>query len=171
MLFLLTVLVACGKNTPDPPDPSDSSQPVVEITSATSSQTAAYQLTGVAIDDVGVTELEYTHDGGDAQALSLTGNTFSAGLTLTAGANEINVTARDAAGNEGSHSLTVEYLAPPSGVSSSQTVAARGDDLVITGSGLGRSGEVLIGGVTVPTSSWSDSEITLTIPDSLNSRS
>lgn len=164
VLFLLTVLVACGKNTPDPPDPSDSSQPVVEITSATSSQTAAYQLTGVAIDDVGVTELEYTHDGGDAQALSLTGNTFSAGLTLTDGANEINVTARDAAGNEGSHSLTVEYLAPPSGVSSSQTVAARGDDLVITGSGLGSSGEVLIGGVTVPTSSWSDSEITLTIP-------
>ena len=161
-LLLTTTLVACGGGVTAPTDDSD---PVVQITSPSSSDTVAYQLTGVAMDNVQVTELAYTLGDAEPQPLTMTGNTFSATLTMAAGPNRITVTATDAAGNEGSDSVTVDYVAEPAGVTSSDEIAARGDSIVISGSNLGAAGEVLLGDAVLITDSWTESEITLTIPE------
>src|SRR5690554_3288496 len=161
-LLLTTTLVACGGGVTAPTDDSD---PVVQITTPSSSDTVAYQLTGVAMDNVQVTELAYTLGGAEPQPLTMTGNTFSATLTMAAGPNRITVTATDAAGNEGSDSVTVDYVAQPAGVTSRDEVAARGDSIVISGSNLGAAGEVLLGDAVLITDSWTESEITLTIPE------
>lgn len=162
VLFLGAILVACGGGGAGAP--SDGIEPTVQISSADTSLTASYELTGVALDNVGVTELQYTLAGGTPQPLSATGNTFSANLTLEAGPNEITVVANDAAENQGSDTITVNYLIPPSGVASSQTIAAHGDSITITGNDFGTSGDVTIAGISVATDSWTDGEIELTIP-------
>lgn len=158
-LGLSLVLAACSSGAP-----SDSVKPNVQVTSGASSATAAYNLTGVAFDNVGVSEVTYSVDGGAAQPVVLTDGSFSVALNLAPGANDIAVTASDAAGNIGSDSLTVTYNAPPSGAASSVDIAAHGDSVTISGSNFGDSGTVRIGDVVVSTSSWSDSEISMTIP-------
>ncbi len=155
---LSLLLAACSSG------PGDSVKPTVQVTSASSSATPDYNLTGVAIDDVGVTEVSYTLGGAAAQPVVLTDGSFSVALTLAPGTNDIAVSARDAAGNSGSDSLTVTYNAPPSGVVTSQDIAARGDSITINGSGFGTSGTVRVGDAEATASSWSDSEISLTIP-------
>lgn len=122
-LGLTVLLAACGGN----PTSSDTSNPTVEMTSAANSATAAYTLTGLAVDNVAVTGVNYTLNGGTALAASVTGNSFTANLTLGAGPNSIQVTSSDAAGNIGTDSLTVTYDAPPAGAATSVDIAARGD--------------------------------------------
>src|SRR5690554_696140 len=84
MLFLAVTLVACGGGTGAP---GDTGNPLVQISSGDSSMTDSYELTGVAVDNVEVTELEYALGGGTPVALTLSGNAFSATLNLAPGTN------------------------------------------------------------------------------------
>lgn len=162
-LFAVAVTItACGGG--GAPQPTDNSNPVVAIGSAPNSPGASYELTGVALDNVGVTGVSYTLGGGAAQELTLSNNIFSATLTLSPGGNEITVTASDAAGNTGSDSITVQYAAPPAGATGSEAVAARGESITISGSNFGEGGGVDIGGVAATIDSWSDAAIEVTIP-------
>lgn len=167
-LFTLTALVlaACGPSGPG--TPQDTRAPSVHITSAAASNTAAYTLTGVAVDNVGVTAADYSVGGGEPQPLTVTGETFSVGITLEPGPNEITVRARDAAGQEGTASLTVtladDDAAAPAITSLSAEVAAWGASLTVSGSGFGAAGIVTVGGAEAATTSWTDTEIALTVP-------
>lgn len=159
-LGLALLVSACSSG------PTDNSNPAVHITSGTSATTANYELTGVAFDNVGIAELSYALAGSEAQSLLHSDGSFSVSLTLAPGANAITVSATDAAGNAGSDSVTVQYSAPPTGAATSQDIAARGDTITISGNNFGTSGDVSIGDVPASADAWSESEITLTIPDS-----
>lgn len=162
VVALTFLLGACGGGTT--PTPTDNTDPLVHITSADASSTAAYVLTGFAVDNVDVTSLRYTLNGGSAQTLTLAGYSFSANLTLAPGNNEITVTASDAAGRSSSDSVTVNFATAPGAVTASASVAARGAAVTITGSNLGTAGSIDFGGVSATADSWTDSEIVVTIP-------
>ena len=104
-LLLVLGLSACTTSLVEQPDLS----PEVAITSATTSSSASYTLTATATDDVGVTALDYTLNGGPSQPIAPVVSPLSVGLTLDVGANTITVVARDAAGNQGSDQITVTY--------------------------------------------------------------
>ncbi len=86
---------------------ADTTAPVVTLSSAT--QTApggAWRLEGSATDDVGITSVTWSFAGGSANPLTLSGNAFAADVTLP-NSGVVTVTARDAAGNEGTANITV----------------------------------------------------------------
>lgn len=157
IVVLSLLLAACGGGA------TDTNAPSIHITSPASSSAASYTLAGNVFDAVGVTGATWSLNGGVAQPLAVSGETFSAALTLVAGNNDIVVTASDAAGNTGTRSHAVDYQAAPAGAAGPD-IAARGDTIVITGSNFGATGAVDIGGVPAPTSSWSDGQIELTLP-------
>lgn len=152
------LLAACGGG------PSDSTAPTVHITSATTNQEATYALTGVAADNVGVTAVTYAVGSGGPQAASLSGGSFSASVALSPGSHTITVIARDAAGNEGNASITVEHEPAPGSLVASREVAAHGEIVSVTGTDFGTSGSADIGGVPAIINSWSDTQVTLTVP-------
>lgn len=162
-------LTACGPSGPS--GTADTTAPSVHITSAADSGSADYTLTGLAFDNVGVTLASYTIGDGEAQALTVAGQAFSAELTLTLGTNQIGVSARDAAGNVGSTSLTVTYSESgpdgpaPSGLSLSSDVAAKGESITISGNDFGADGTVDIGGIDAIIDSWSEGSVELTVPE------
>jgi len=113
-----------GNDDPDggnPPDPTDTEAPSLSITSPTSaashdSDSASITLGGEASDNQGVTEVTWQCTGGCGGSGNASGTTdWSTGsIDLAEGDNTIVVTARDAAGNAGSDSITVSYEeAPP----------------------------------------------------------
>lgn len=108
-LLLAVLLAACGA-------PAginlDSSPPHVSITSGTSASSASYHLTGTVGDNIAVTGATVTVNGGSAQAVSLTGDSFDMTVTLQAGPNVFDVTVEDAAGNQSSATITVTYTPP-----------------------------------------------------------
>jgi hypothetical protein len=84
-------------------------------------------LTGTASDNIGVTQVTWTNNrGGGGTAAGTTSWTASA-ITLQAGSNVITVRARDAAGNVGSASVTVDRsdTVPPSVAVTAPTAGAR----------------------------------------------
>ena len=93
--------------------PADTTAPVVTITSPTSAATHAtgttpLTLSGTARDAVGVTQVSWVNDrGGSGTATGTTG--WSASVALVSGVNVLTVTARDAAGNTSTDTLTVTY--------------------------------------------------------------
>jgi mono/diheme cytochrome c family protein len=97
--------------------PPDATAPSVTVTAPTSAATFATSATplsvgGSAADNVGVTQVTWSNDrGGSGTATGTTSWTVN-GIALTTGANVITVTARDAAGNSGTDTLTVTYSAP-----------------------------------------------------------
>lgn len=86
-----------------------SGTPVVIFTSDTLTKSRAYRLSGLALDDFGVEQLEYRLNSEPPVELPLSGNEFEAALTLAAGMNTIAVTATDGAGNAGTATLTVTF--------------------------------------------------------------
>ncbi len=92
----------------------DATAPVVTITTPTNATTLASSTTpltigGTASDAVGVTQVTWTNDrGGSGTATGTTAWSVS-GITLLSGANVLTVTARDAAGNSSTDTLTVTY--------------------------------------------------------------
>jgi hypothetical protein len=97
--------------------PSDTTQPQVTITSPSSgstysTNTSSLNMSGSASDEVGVTSVSWSNDRGGSGACEGTDNWAAGGIALSAGTNRITVTARDAAGNEGSDTLTVIYSVP-----------------------------------------------------------
>jgi len=89
--------------------------PTLEITSPTSNPTyptaqAAINLFGTASDNVGVTEVAWVNRGtGTTGTASGTDSWAVSGIALKSGSNVISVTAKDAAGNRGTATLTVTY--------------------------------------------------------------
>jgi Divergent InlB B-repeat domain/Glucodextranase, domain B len=108
-LFWLTVilsalLVAC-------PNLLDSTPPNITITSPannSSVNTASVTVTGVSSDDIAVTGVQYSLNGGTRQNASGS-TTWTFNLSLITGSNTIVVYATDAAGNEGNASLSLTF--------------------------------------------------------------
>ena len=98
---------------------ADGVAPTVAITSPTSSPShtasaSPLPLAGTASDNVGVTQVTWTNAAtGGAGTASGTAS-WTASVALAAGSNAITVTARDAAGNSTSDTITVTYHAPDS---------------------------------------------------------
>jgi hypothetical protein len=94
----------------------DTTAPVVTITGPTTSATytataATLTLSGTASDNVGVTQVSWVNDrGGNGTATGTTN--WSASVALQSGVNVLTVTARDAAGNVSTDTLTVTLSAP-----------------------------------------------------------
>lgn len=155
-LGAVLLLAACS--------PRDNAAPTVHITSASTSSTADYTLTGIVFDNVGVTQAAFALGAAAPQNLTLVNGAFSVGLTLAAGDNTITVSAGDAAGNQVTISLTVDYQAAPSGAVTTVDIADRGDSIVITGSNFGAGGSADVGGAAAIINAWSDDQVELTIP-------
>ena len=101
---------------------ADTTKPTIAVTSPTSGPaytTASSSLTlqGTASDNVGVTQVTWTNSrGGSGTATGSTSWTAS-GVALQSGSNVLTVTARDAAGNTGTASITATYDNTPPSVS------------------------------------------------------
>jgi Putative Ig domain/Glucodextranase, domain B len=95
----------------------DTTAPVATITTPTLTSTFTASTTpltvgGTASDAVGVTQVTWANDrGGSGTAIGTTSWSAS-GITLLGGSNVITITARDAAGNSATDSLTVTYTPP-----------------------------------------------------------
>jgi hypothetical protein len=97
--------------------PPDTISPTIQITSPTSNPTysttqATINIGGTASDYVGVTQVTWANNRGGSGTASGTTSWSVSGITLYSGQNIITVTARDAAGNTGSDTLTVTYTPP-----------------------------------------------------------
>ncbi len=97
--------------------PPDTKAPAVVITAPTSNATYSttstpLSIAGTASDDVGTTQVTWTNNRGGNGNASGTATWWASGIALQSGSNVITVTARDAAGNTGSATLTVTYTAP-----------------------------------------------------------
>jgi murein DD-endopeptidase MepM/ murein hydrolase activator NlpD len=96
---------------------SDSTPPTISITSPTSGSTfttssSPINLGGTAADGVGVTQVTWANDRGGSGSASGTTSWTIGGIALQNGTNVITVTARDAANNTGTDTLTVTYNPP-----------------------------------------------------------
>jgi len=103
---------------------SDTQLPQVTISSPSTSgnyttSTSSIDLKGTASDNVGVTQVTWSVSGGGNGTASGTSSWSIGGIGLSAGQNTITVTAKDAAGNQGTAVITVTYTAPSSTSSSS----------------------------------------------------
>ncbi|MEJ0084588.1 MAG: DUF4082 domain-containing protein [Pseudomonadota bacterium] len=96
--------------------PADSTAPVVTITTPTSNATTTatstpFSFGGTATDAVGVTQVSWSNNRGGSGNATGTGSWSVSGVALQSGANILTVTARDAAGNTSTDTLTVTYNA------------------------------------------------------------
>src|SRR5262245_23720134 len=96
----------------------DTTRPTVSISTPTSGTTTASTINfgGSASDNVGVTQVTWANGSGGSGAATGTTSWSAAGIPLVTGTNVITITARDAAGNSGTASMTVTRSAtqPPS---------------------------------------------------------
>jgi hypothetical protein len=115
------VVTVRNTSTPPPPPPgggTDTTKPTVTIESPTTSSTynatsASLALAGKAADNTGVSQLTWSNNqGGSGSATLASGNWSTGNITLKANtSNVITVTARDAAGNTQTDTITVSYAA------------------------------------------------------------
>jgi hypothetical protein len=96
---------------------SDTSAPSIAITSPTSGPTyntgsSSISIGGSASDNVAVTQVSWVNSRGGSGIASGTPSWSVSGITLQSGSNVLTVTARDAAGNSGTATLTVTYTPP-----------------------------------------------------------
>jgi hypothetical protein len=96
---------------------ADTIAPTIAISSPTtastfSTGTTPLALSGTASDNVGVTQVSWTNDRGGSGVATGTTSWSISGVALQSGANVITVTARDAANNTASATLTVTYTPP-----------------------------------------------------------
>ena len=92
----------------------DTTKPTVAITTPTSASTystrvSSLTLGGTAADDVGVTQVTWTNSRGGSGTTTGTTSWTASGIVLQAGSNVLTVTARDAAGNTATATLTVTF--------------------------------------------------------------
>jgi len=96
----------------------DITSPTVNITSPTTTPTynttiSPIALGGTAADNNAVTQVTWSNDRGGSGTASGTASWTASGIVLLSGTNVLTVTARDAAGNIGTGTLTVTYTPPP----------------------------------------------------------
>ena len=92
----------------------DTTLPMVTITTPTSGSTystsqSQLSIGGTASDNVAVTLVSWTNSRGGSGTCSGTSSWSNSGIVLSSGQNVITVTAKDAAGNTGTDTLTVTY--------------------------------------------------------------
>ena len=92
----------------------DTTLPAVTITGPTSASTltvitSPLALSGTASDNIGVTQVTWTNSRGGSGTATGTTSWSVASITLLSGSNVLTVTARDAAGNTRTDTLTVTY--------------------------------------------------------------
>jgi len=174
---VLTVTVTTG----------DPTAPTVAITNPTTASTfrtgtATMTLGGTASDNVGVTQVTWSNNRGGSGAAAGT-TSWSTSVTLQPGANVLTVTARDAAGNTKTTSITVTLNTPPTlAVVANQTVPqgqaaslqlsgadADGDPLSYGGNGLppGLAIAVATGLISGAPSTPGTYPVTVTVSDGL----
>lgn len=173
-LFLTTVtglsfvLYGCGGGSnspsPPPPPPADTQAPNVSFSPSTlsveSGMTSASTLS--ATDNVAVTTgptVNCTNGG----SFDVASNTFSAANVTTNTTSVCTATASDAAGNEGSATLTVTMTSPPMTITLSGIVhkgVISGAEVRILDASDGADGTPLVSGTTAADGSYS-----LTIPE------
>ena len=160
----------------------DSIAPTISVTAPTTSTTyatssATLNVSGTAADTVGVTQVSWSNDRGGSGVATGTTSWSITGITLQSGANVITVTARDAANNTSTDSLTVTYTAAdttapavsittPTSVSTFTTSAT---PLTVGGTASDAVGVTQVtwansrggSGTAIGTTSWSASAITL----------
>jgi len=90
----------------------DTTLPVVSISGPTTSSSTPLSISGTASDNIGVTQVTWANDRGGSGNATGTAGWSASGIALQSGANNITVTAYDAAGNKGTATLTVNYTAP-----------------------------------------------------------
>lgn len=170
IIGLTFVLSACGgggSNTSPPPPPppaADTQAPSVSFSPGTlsveSGMTGDSTLT--ATDNVGVTSgptVSCTNGG----SFDVAGNTFTAATVTSETTSVCTATASDAAGNEGTATLTVTMTPPPQTITLSGIVhkgVVSGADIRILDAADGADGTPLVSGTTATDGSYS-----LTIPE------
>lgn len=107
---------------------SDTQAPQVVISSPTTSgsyatSTSSINLGGTASDNVGVTQVTWSKSGGGSGTASGTTSWSITGISLASGSNTITLTAKDAAGNQGTKSIVVTYTSPSVGDTQAPQVA------------------------------------------------
>ncbi len=107
---------------------SDTQKPQVTITLPTTSgsytsSTSSITLGGTATDSGGVTQVTWTKSTGGSGTATGTSNWSIPGISLVSGSNAITVTAKDAAGNSGTDTITVSYSAPSAGDAQAPSVS------------------------------------------------
>jgi hypothetical protein len=95
----------------------DTTPPTVTITTPTTAATystssSPLTLGGTAADNVGVTQVTWANDRGGSGTATGTTSWTAGGIALQGGTNILTVTARDAAGNTGTKTLTVTFTRP-----------------------------------------------------------
>jgi hypothetical protein len=120
----------------------DATAPAVALTAPTTgatyaSSTTNVTLSGTASDRVGVTQVTWVNNrGGSGVATGTT--SWTSAVTLMSGSNVLTVTARDAAGNTSTVTLTVIVNVPPTlaSVSNQSTEVGRSHSVQLSGSDL-----------------------------------
>ncbi len=120
-LVIVIALDAAGNEATDiisvtytAPDPTPPSVSISSPTSGTSFETTSSSIGigGTASDNKGVTRVTWSNSRGGNGTASGTDNWMAAGIVLAEGDNIISITARDAAENESTDTLTVAYISP-----------------------------------------------------------
>ncbi len=176
------ILLTSGDYTFTTAAASDTTAPTVMITSPTSSATYTATSTplsigGTASDNVGVTQVSWSSSRGGSGTASGTTSWSVSGITLLSGSNIVTVTARDAAGNARTATLTVTYSPPDATAptlkitapTSSGTYTAISSPLSIGGTASDNVGVTQVtwvnsrggSGTATGTTSWSTSGIAL----------
>ena len=159
----------------------DTTQPNVTITSPTSNSThtttaSSLTLGGTASDNVAVTQVTWSNNRGGSGTASGTTSWSVAGITLQSGSNILTVTARDAAGNTRTDTLTVTYnpdTTQPSititSPTSNSTLTTSSSSITLRGSASDNVGVTQVtwssnrggSGTATGTTSWNTSSISL----------
>ena len=180
--------------------PPDTTIPAITITGPTTSSTyttasSALTVSGTASDNVSVTQVSWSNDRGGSGTASGTTSWSAAGIALQSGTNIITVSARDAAANQNTDTITVTYTPPDTtaptvtimGPTSAATYATTSSVLTIGGTSSDDRGVTAVSwsndrggtGFTTGTTSWSVASvglqsgtniITVTAQDAANNR-
>ncbi|HEY5807007.1 MAG TPA: DUF4082 domain-containing protein, partial [Povalibacter sp.] len=161
--------------------PADSTPPSVAIASPTTATTLTVTstpvtLSGTAADAVGVTQVTWANSTGGSGTATGTTSWSTSGIALQSGSNLLTVTARDAAGNISTDTLTVTYspdiTAPVVTISaptSSATLTTSSSSLTLGGTASDAVGVTQVtwsndrggSGTATGTTSWSASGVAL----------
>jgi hypothetical protein len=151
------------KGTTPPPPTGDTTAPTVTISTPTTSATTSTTSTpvtvgGSASDNVGVTQVLWSNAATGGTGVASGTTSWSASIALASGSNAITVTAKDAAGNQATDTITVTYT-PPSGDTTPPAITITSPSS--TGSYEATSEPVTVGGTasdnaSVATVTWSN---------------
>ena len=142
--------------------PPDTTRPTVTITAPTSDSTyttgqSQLNIGGTASDNVAVTSVRWTNSRGGSGNCSGTSSWSKSGIALSSGDNVITVTARDAAGNTRTDTLTVTYTPPDTTRPTVTITAPTSDSTYTTGQSQLNIGGTASDNVAVTLVSWTNS--------------